>query len=183
MLSEDRIRVYVSLLDRAKVGRIGSVDLDARDPLDIVKVSSRPVLEVGEPGTFDDSGVTPISVLPYQRKLYLYYVGWQLGVKVRYFLFTGLAVSGDGGESFERYSRVPIVERSNEEPFVRSAAHVHRNEGIWRMWYVASNGWICVHGKADSRYNTRKLVSVDDRTWGKIVAVSVSPAREDEFGT
>jgi len=182
MLSEDRIRVYVSLLDRAKVGRIGYVDLDARDPLDILKVSSRPVLEVGEPGTFDDSGVTPISVLPYQRKLYLYYVGWQLGVKVRYFLFTGLAVSGDGGESFERYSRVPIVERSNEEPFVRSAAHVHRNDGIWRMWYVASNGWIRVHGKAVPRYDIRNLESDDGISWGKNGAVCLRPASEDEFG-
>jgi len=43
------------------------------------------------------------------------------GVGVRYFLFTGLAESEDGGESFVRASRVPVLDRSDEELHVRSS--------------------------------------------------------------
>jgi predicted GH43/DUF377 family glycosyl hydrolase len=182
MLSEDCIRVYVAFLDRAKVGRVGYVDLDARAPVRVLRVSNSPVLDVGEPGAFDDSGVTPISILHHQGKLYLYYMGWQLGVKVRYFLFTGLAVSRDGGESLERYSRVPIVGRNDEEPFIRSAAHVHWENGTWKMWYVAGDRWIHAHGKQVPKYNIRSLESNDGISWGKKGTVCVDTAGEDEFG-
>lgn len=182
VLGDGRIRVYAAFLDSSRVGRVGYVDLDASNPLRILKVSRRPVLNVGEPGTFDDSGVTPISILQYEGKLYLYYIGWQLGVKARYFLFTGLAVSRDGGESFERYSRVPILDRSEEEPFIRSAAHVHCDSGSWRMWYVAGNRWIHVHGKQVPRYNIRTLESADGISWGKKGTVCLDLANDDEFG-
>lgn len=182
MLNQDRIRVYAAFLDRAKVGRIGYVDIDAREPLRVLKVSSEPVLDVGEPGAFDDNGVTPITILQHQDKLWLYYVGWQRGVKIPYFLFTGLAVSKDGGESFERYSQVPVLERSNEEPFVRSAAHVHWHNGRWRMWYVAGDGWIRVQGKHVPTYDIRTLESDDGTTWGRKGAVSLYTAGDDEFG-
>jgi predicted GH43/DUF377 family glycosyl hydrolase len=182
MLNQECIRVYAAFLDQSKVGRIGYVDVDAREPLRVLKVSHKPVLDVGEPGTFDDNGVTPVTILQYQDKLWLYYLGWQLGVKMPYFLFTGLAVSKDGGESFERYSRTPVLERSDEEPFVRSAAHVHWHNGRWRMWYVAAHGWIRVQGKQLPRYNIRHLESHDGISWEKKGAVCLDTAGDDEFG-
>lgn len=182
VLSQDCIRVYVAFLDRAQVGRIGYVDLDARDPRRVLKVSTSPVLDIGEPGAFDDNGVTPVTILQYQDMLWLYYFGWQLGVKIPYSLFTGLAVSKDGGERFERYSRVPILERSDDEPFVRSAAHVHWLNGRWRMWYVAGDGWIHIQGKQLPRYNIRSLESDDGIRWQKKGAVGLCADGSDEFG-
>jgi predicted GH43/DUF377 family glycosyl hydrolase len=182
MLDEERIRVYVAFLDRQKVGRIGFVDLAASNPLQVLKVSERPVLDIGQPGTFDDNGVTPICLLKYQYKLYLYYVGWQLGVKVRYFLLMGLAISEDGGESFQRYSQVPILERSDRELFVRSAAYVHCEEDIWKMWYIAGDKWVNVNGKQVPTYNVRYLKSTDGVTWGKQGVVCLELANDDEYG-
>jgi predicted GH43/DUF377 family glycosyl hydrolase len=164
------------------VGRIGYVDLDARDPRRVLKVSTNPVLDIGEPGAFDDNGVTPVTVLHYQDKLWLYYFGWQLEVKIPYSLFTGLAVSKDGGERFERYVRVPILERSDDEPFVRSAAHVHWHNGRWRMWYVAGVGWIHVLGKQLPRYNIRSLESDDGVRWQMKGALCLCADGSDEFG-
>jgi predicted GH43/DUF377 family glycosyl hydrolase len=182
MLDEERIRVYVAFLDRHKVGRIGFVDLDADDPRRILRVSEKYVLDVGKPGTFDDSGVTPMCLLSLDGRLYLYYVGWQMGVKVRYYLFMGLAVSEDGGESFRRISQAPILDRSDGELFVRSAANVLRDGDKWRMWYIAGSRWIEVEGKQVPTYNMRYLESDDHTTWNNQSDVCLELAGDDEFG-
>lgn len=182
MLDEERIRVYVAFLDRDQVGRVGFVDLDASNPLLVLQVSKKPVLDIGAPGTFDDNGVTPICVLRHQKKQYLYYVGWQLGVKVRYYLFVGLAISEDGGESFIRFSRTPILDRSDGELFVRTAAHVLLDRGCWKMWYIAGDSWIEVKGKQVPTYNMRYLESLNNVNWGKQGAVCLDLAGNDEFG-
>ena len=142
MLGDERIRVYSAVRDRANVGRVGFVEVDARDPTKVLRVSERPALDAGGPGTFDDSGVSPVSLVEHGGRLLLYYIGWQLGVKVRYTLLMGLAESVDGGETFRRVSRVPVLERSDTELFVRSAGFVLRDGGRWRMWYVAGDRWV-----------------------------------------
>jgi predicted GH43/DUF377 family glycosyl hydrolase len=182
MLDESQIRIYVAFSDQNKVGRVGFVDIAASNPLHILKVSEKPVLDIGEPGTFDDNGVTPISILKYADKLYLYYVGWQLGVKVRYFLLMGLAISEDNGNTFKSYSRVPILERSNNELFVRTAAHVHLDNDKWRMWYIAGDKWIDINNKKVPTYNMRYLESTDGVNWGKSGTVCLDIANEDEYG-
>lgn len=182
MLDELKIRVYVAFLDKDKVGRIGFVDIDASNPLRILKVSEKPVLDIGLPGTFDDNGVTPICIVKSGNKLYLYYVGWQLGVKVRYFLFAGLAISNDYGESFQRYSQVPILDRSDRELFTRSAAWVRQEDNGWKMWYVVGQKWISVNNKQVPTYNVRYLESADGLSWGKQGTVCLELANENEYG-
>ena len=60
ILDDRRIRVYVAFLDKHKVGRIGFVDVDAAEPRRVLMVSDKPVLDIGQPGTFDDNGVTAL---------------------------------------------------------------------------------------------------------------------------
>lgn len=182
MLDDERIRVYAAFLDNEKTGRVGYVDVDARNPLRILKVSKEPVLDIGAPGTFDEGGVSPTCLIEHKGKLYLYYIGWQLGVKVPYLLFVGLAVSNDGGASFERNARVPCLDRSDQEFLLRSAASVLRDDGRWRMWYVAGNQWIENAGKQLPRYNIRHLESADGVHWGEQGAVCLDLANKDEFG-
>lgn len=176
------IRVYAAFLDKEKIGRIGYVDVDARDPRRVLAVSPRPVLDVGAPGTFDDNGVTPVCVLEDGGKKLLYYVGWQLGVRVRYYLFVGLAISEDGGETFHRYSQTPVLDRSNGELFVRTAAHVLVEDGVWKMWYIGGSDWIEVGGKRVPSYTLRYLESPDGRTWGQSGRVCLQFASKDEYG-
>jgi hypothetical protein len=182
MLDHDRIRVYAAFLDHQKVGRIGYVDLNAKNPLEVLKISDRPVLDIGQAGAFDDNGVSPLCIIEYRNQLRLYYVGWQLGVQARYFLFTGLALSEDGGESFQRWSRTPVLERSDKEFFLRSAAHVHLENGRWKAWYVAGNNWLDLDGKQIPTYNIRYLESGDGIGWGPQGEVCLDFANDDEFG-
>ena len=54
---------------------------------------------------------------------YLYYTGWSLGVTVPFYLAIGLAVSSDGGETFERVSaRRRSLGRATADPFLHDLA-------------------------------------------------------------
>src|SRR4051812_25636107 len=48
-LDGERIRVYVAFLDAGSVGRVGWVDVDARDPTRVIAVSEQPALDAGAP--------------------------------------------------------------------------------------------------------------------------------------
>jgi hypothetical protein len=171
-------------LDREKVGRCGWVDLDAKDPMRILGVSDRPALDVGSPGTFDEHGVTPLSVveLP-DGKLRLYYAGWQRGIGVRYFLFVGAAESENGGMSFTRTSRVPILDRSNGELYFRTGCFVWREDATWHMWYAAGSDWYLAGSTALPRYDLRYVSSPDGLEWPREGEVCLVPlAHELGFG-
>src|SRR5690349_17441861 len=98
----DRLRVYVSGRDDQSRARIGWVEADLEAPGRILAASAAPALDLGELGTFDDSGVTGSCLVEHEGRLHLYYSGWSLGVTVPFYFYVGLAVSTDGGETFER---------------------------------------------------------------------------------
>ena len=176
------IRVYVAFLDGTRVGRVGFLDVDAADPRRILQVSPRPCLDVGEPGMFDDNGVTPLSVVDHDGRRCLYYVGWQLDPKVRYHAFTGLAISSDRGETFVRHSPVPVTDRSPEEPVLRSSPHVMFDGCVWKMWYAAGAHHRDVKGKLVPSYSLRYLESPDGATWAGRGRPCLDCSGSDEFG-
>lgn len=178
----DRIRVFVSSLDEQRVGRVGYVDVDGRDPRRVLSVSERPVLDIGPPGAFDDNGVNPVSICEADGTLRLYYVGWQLGVRVRYFLFMGLATSNDCGESFLRHSHAPVFERSDEEYLVRAGGHIRPFSRGWRAWYAGGRELTHRGGKQQPTYQLRYLESPDGLSWGPSGEVCLQFSGSDEFG-
>lgn len=182
------IRLYVALCDANTIGRIGYVDVDARDPRRVLRVSPQPVLDIGEPGCFDDNGVNPLTILEVGNELWMYYVGYQLSDKIRYFLFTGLAVSRDGGETFQRRLRVPVLDRSDAETFVRTAAWVMPAAGGategeptgkgYRAWYLGSDRYVMVGDRLRPTYTIRHVTSVDGVIWpaeGQVVLPLTDP--------
>lgn len=180
MLGDERIRVYAAFLDAENVGRIGYVDVEAANPLNVIAVSPAPVLDIGNAGEFDDNGVTPLSLCD-GEPMRLYYAGWQLGVRVRYSLFVGLALSSDGGDSFRRHARVPVLERSDAETMNRTGAHVEPSNGRWRMWYAGGDHWVEDQGKMVPSYPLRYLESPDGVSWGPTGAICMELG-EDEIG-
>ena len=62
-LNDEIIRMYVAFCDEKTVGRIGFVDVLADKPSEVVKVSEQPVLDIGQPGAFDENGLLPTSIL------------------------------------------------------------------------------------------------------------------------
>lgn len=179
------LRIFLGFCDPGMVGRVGYIDVDPQDPSAVRSVSAEPVLDIGVPGAFDDNGVVPISLVRAGDALHLYYIGFQLGVRVPYFMFAGLAVSRDDGETFHRVQATPVLERNPQELYARCGCHVIHDEGRWRMWYIGSldAGWTERDGKKVPLYTVRYVESRDGVHWTPGVGTPCMTFRSvDEHG-
>ncbi len=182
IIENESIRVYFAGLDENKFGRIGYVDLDIDDPTHVLFLTREPILDLGKLGTFDDSGVNPSCIVKVNNKDYLYYVGWQRTQRVPYMSFAGLAISNDNGDSFQKYSCVPILERITSEPFIRSATTIIEENGIFRMWYVSAFDWINLGDQLYPSYVVRHTRSTDGIHWDNQSELCIDFSSEYEFG-
>jgi hypothetical protein len=176
------LRVFCAFLDADSIGRCGWVDVSAKDPTEIVEISTFPALDVGRTGTFDEHGVTPLSIIRLPSgDLRLYYAGWQRGVGVRYSLFTGGAESSDDGLTFTRISEAPLLDRSDNELHTRTGGLVEVDDSGWQMWYAGGTGWEGAGMEARPRYALRHVRSHDGISWPSSGEVCLEP-RDDELG-
>lgn len=179
----DVVRVYFQTRDERGIGRISFVDLLASDPSRVVRVADGPVLDVGAPGSFDENGVFPCAVLPMPGLgLGMFYVGFELGAKVPYRLLTGLAVSSDGGESFERVRRTPVFERGDAELLFRCGTWVLARGRGYQAWYVAGSSFDTVGERRVPRYEIRTAHSLDGIAWPDHGAPVLERSTDDELG-
>lgn len=181
---EDKLRIYVGFCDKNNIGRIGFVDVLQENPSCIIKISEKPVLDIGEKGCFDDNGVVPISILKEKETIYLYYIGFQLGVKIPYFMFCGLAISEDNGNTFRRYSKSPILDRIGDEVYARCGVNVVYDNGLYKMWYVGSykSGWTIAQDKLKPLYIMKYTESKDGIHWNENAVQCMSYKNSDEHG-
>lgn len=182
-LSDGVLRVFVTCLDAQGRGRPGFVDVDAYDPLRVIRVCDAPLLDVGIPGAFDDNGLMAISIVePAPGVLYMYYAGFEICTQIRYRILSGVAVSRDGGESFARVSKAPVLERSDEELFFRCGPFALMDDGRFRLWYIAGSEWTALAGKAMPVYDLRYQESTDGMHWAPKGALSLAITGADEHG-
>lgn len=148
LLNKDVIRIYCGGWDENGISRIGFIDVSVNNPQNVLDVSQHPVLDIGRDGCFDENGVFPGHVYDMGGgKIHLYYTGFQLGHKIRHYNFGGLAVSNDSGNTFQRYSEAPIMDRADEGLFVRAGQSIETaNEGGFHMVYSAGSDWqVCMN--------------------------------------
>jgi hypothetical protein len=180
LLDERTIRVYFAALDEQHFGRPGWVEVDADNPTTVRREAETPALELGEPGTFDDSGVVPSCLAACDGRRCLYYNAWQRCERTPYQIFTGLAESA--GEGFRRVSAAPIVDRTAAEPFLRANPTVLMEDRLFRSWYVSATGWTNVGHKRYPKYVIRYAHSADGRHWSDNGPVCIGHDSPDEFG-
>lgn len=165
----DRWWVYVGCRDRDGKSRITRLVLDTSGMPEALptacSIDPLPVLSLGEPGTFDDSGVMPSWLIQDGNTLRLYYIGWNVVGTVPYRLSIGLAISDDGGATFRRYSQGPIVDRNAAEPFFVTSPCVHRENDLWKMWYVSCTGWQRIQDRWEPTYHVKYAESQDGIAW------------------
>ena len=119
LLVDDVLRIYFSCRNADGKSLMTFLDVDPDDPTRIVRLHDQPLLEVGVPGTFDDSGTQCNWAMWNGSEVWLYYLGWNLGVTVPSRNNTGLAVSDDGGVTFRKAFQGPVLDRTPHEPFFR----------------------------------------------------------------
>lgn len=165
VLNDDVVRVFAGFRDSEGVSRIGYVDLESADPTRVVGVSKAPVLDVGRPGTFDDNGVILGHALSYDNDVRLYYVGFQRAEKVKFLAFTGLAISHDNGETFERFSETPVLDRADGALMFNAIHSMHRVDGQWRAWVGRGSDWVTRNGAPFPKYDIWEIESDDGITF------------------
>jgi len=177
-IEDDLYRIYFSGRDRLNRSLIGYVEVDIRDPQRILKLSREPVLGLGRLGAFDDNGVSPTWLVNHGGEKYLYYFGWNKGSMVRAAEVSGLAISKDGGQTFERHSRAPVIDRTDAEPYLILVISCILLEGnTWRMWYDSADEWL---SPELPRYNIKYAESTDGIDWIRKGIVSVDYKSPDE---
>lgn len=164
-LGNDRLRIVFSTRDQKGRTRPGSIDVSASDPSVIQAIAKDPLLELGEPGAFDDCGVMPACFLRSGGKIYLFYTGWNTSQTVPYRLSIGLACSDDGGLSFTKIGRGPVMDRSLHEPLGCSQPYVIPWGNGFRMYYLSIFKWAQVEGRLESYYNLRYVDSDNLLHW------------------
>jgi hypothetical protein len=178
-LGEERVRIYFTSKDDRGRSVVGRVTFDF--PEGHRDYDPRPVLRPGSLGAFDDSGAMTSCLVHWNGLQYLYYIGWSRGVTVPFATFPGCAVSDDGGKTFERVSRAPILPRSDVDPFLASSPWVLPEEGRWRMWYTSGTGWTQTESGPKHWYNIKYAESSDGITWEPTGRVCIDFEDEREY--
>ncbi len=159
LLDNATIRIFTGFRDSDGVSRVGFVDVSADNPSNVIRVSKTPSLDIGHDGAFDENGVAPCAILVFEHRLYLYYAGYQLGQKVRFCAYSGLAVSDDQGVTFKRLSNVPVTDRTNDAMYFRVIHSIMNDNGIFKVWYGAGSTYDVGADKTLPRYNVQMMES------------------------
>lgn len=159
------LRIYFGPRDAEGRTVTTFIEVEADDPSKVLYIHDRPVLSPGKLGAFDDSGAMPSCIVNHDEKKYLFYIGWNQGVTVPYRNAIGLAVSTDGGRSFERMFEGPIIDRTRIEPYFCLTPFAMIDEGRWKLWYASATGFLQVKGKAEPVYQVKYAESSDGCEW------------------
>lgn len=158
------IRIYYSCRNNGKAF-IAYFDL-AKDLRTILKVHEQPILEKGKPGMFDADGVMPSCVIENSGELWMYYIGWnELKNTARYQNEIGLAISKDGGDTFQRAYEGPIMGRSRTQPGLAVMPFILKDDRDYFMYYQSGTGWHNINGKYEPTYVIKHAVSCDGVYW------------------
>jgi len=140
-LYADEFRIYFSPRDKNNRSRPASLDINIHKPQEYYNLTETPLLELGQLGAFDDSGVMPTSVVLIDNKKHMFFNGWTLGSNIPFFSFNGIAKENNQG-SFDKLADYPnALNRSESDPYSTFAPFVMKDGDIWRMWYVSLIRW------------------------------------------
>jgi predicted GH43/DUF377 family glycosyl hydrolase len=175
----DLFRIYFSCRDADNRSSIAWVEVDLRNPTEVLGISDRPVLGPGSVGAFDDSGASMGWMVRVGSRRFLYYVGWNLGVTVPWRNSIGLAVSDSPYGEFVKHSAAPILDRSAADPYSLSYPCVVPDGGRWRMWYGSNLGW--GREKSDMAHVIKYAESSDGIRWRADGETAVGLSSQGEF--
>ncbi|HET6914355.1 MAG TPA: hypothetical protein VFH71_13555 [Rhodanobacteraceae bacterium] len=174
------LRIYFGVRGTDGRTRTTFIDVDPDDPLRVLRVAPIPILDLGRIGAFDDSGANVCSVIRKDDLIYMYYIGWNPSTTVHTRNSIGVAISTDGGETFERAWFGPILDRNRDEPYYTGAVEVMPEHGRFRMWYTSVTEWVMINGKPEIRYHIKYAESPDGIDWRRPGISCIPPNHPEE---
>ena len=172
LVCDDRVRIYFSTRALDANGKylshVAYVDMD-KQLKNVLGVADHTVIPLGGLGCFDEHGIFPINVLRHGDAILAYTCGWNRRVSVSVDTAIGLAVSRDGGRTFERQGAGPVLAASLHEPCLVGDGFVQVIDGVFHMWYIFGTGWkrFADGAAPDRTYKIGHAVSRDGIHWVK----------------
>lgn len=180
------VRVYFNCRakkdkDGKSTSYAGFVDLDKKNLFNILNISSEPVLQLGPKGSFDEFGVMAGSVFSVGDEYYLYYCGWTRMHSVPYNWAIGLAKSADGGATFSRFGKGPVLGSTYNEPYLQAGcSSIMKINNVFHLWYTSGIKWIDTESKPESVYQIMHATSTDGISWDREGIPVIESVIEDE---
>lgn len=145
LVFDDFVRIFFSTrsVDPANgkyLSHVAFVDTDKRLQ-QVLRVAEQPVMPLGGLGCFDEHGIFPLNVLRHNGEVYGYTCGWSRRSAVSVETAIGLAISRDGGLSFQRLGPGPVLSASLHEPCLVGDGFVKVIDGVFHMWTIFGTGW------------------------------------------
>ena len=144
------------------------LDVEKGNPSHIIFESTEPILPLGDIGTFDVSGVMPTEILSFGDTKYLYYIGWTNRLDVPYHNTLGLAISQDGGNSWEKFSKGPIFGTSYKEPGYVGTISIIKKGDLYFGYYLSCRDWKVFNEKPEPIYDIKIATSSNAIDWEPI---------------
>jgi predicted GH43/DUF377 family glycosyl hydrolase len=154
--------------DGSYVSYIYSLELEeSLEGFKIRDVNKNPILKLGNWGCFDEFGIMPCSVIkhPEKNEVWMYYVGWSRKVSVPYDGAIGIAISKDGGETFEKLFNGPIIGPNKYDPFLIGCPRVYLFNKKWYMFYLSGISWFDSNGSKECYYKLKLATSENGIEW------------------
>ncbi|WP_027183766.1 hypothetical protein [Desulfovibrio inopinatus] len=141
------------------------VDIDPSNDMRILAVHECPGLERGREGAFDSAGLMPSSVIAVDDRILMWYTGMRLRQDLPFEDAIGLAMSEDGGMSFQKVSETPVLAAGPEGAALALIPMVVRHAKSFEMWYSCGTRWTSYEGHLNPQYNLRRAHSPDGVQW------------------
>lgn len=160
-LGGDTYRIHFSPRDKNNRGHGAMLEIDMRDPTKVVHLHTKPTLQPGALGCFDDSGALPNALVKVGGRTRLYYTGINEGVTVKIRNSIGLAEWNEGAQRFERLYHGPIIDRTKEHPHFVATPEVMFDGERYRAWFTSCVRWEAMPEGAKHFYNLEYAESAD----------------------
>ena len=185
LLNQDVVRVYIATrpqrgADLQYVSYPAYVDLNRHNLKQVVGVAKESLLPLGGVGAFDEFGIMPSSVVEHGNMHFMFYTGWTRMSSVPYIVNIGMAVSRDGGTTFQKIADGPLLGLTFKEPYLVNSPTVKIINGVWHMWYLTGIKWLPNDGKPESVFQIAHATSHDGISWDRDGKLIVPAVLEDE---
>lgn len=166
--SAGRIRIYYTHRDSNNYGFPTFLDAEiSGEKFTIIYNHHDSIIDKGDIGNFDDSGVNITSVIQIDGKRRFYYYGWNLGVTVPFRNSIGVA-EAEGDEHDLHLERVfpgPILDRAPNYPGLCATPCVIRVGDGYRMYFTQGTPWIMKKGQPHVACHIAYADSKDGLVW------------------